>query len=242
MTLTFLFTLLSVPLFADESLSAQIEKLQLQSPVEYERRAELQPRATRAGHLRFVGSELTDPTWAPLYLERYLNGDENTEVRRALLHLVYRSLEQIPTDVENQYTEEPAILRADILANSDNSLLTEQGLKDPSPLVRAALARKAGISEEISTAVIVHLLQDQDDTVKMDAARASYRRDCMDAIPLLIPLSVQQENGTLALRSLYALSKINTEQAVAIVKKHQLAQSSHHNLAIFAANLLKVQQ
>ena len=81
MTLTFLFAFLSAPLFADESLSIQIEKLQQQSPAEYERRSELQPRATRAGHLRFVGSDLKDPIWAPLYLDRYLNGEESTEIR-----------------------------------------------------------------------------------------------------------------------------------------------------------------
>ena|GEM_PF-3700318 len=240
MTFTLFFTLFSMQnLFADELLSEQLESLKTQEPQEYLRRSALMPRPTRAGHLWFVGSELSDPAWAPLYIDRYLNQEEPTNVRRALLYLIYRSLNHIPEEMVALFADEPAILRADIIEHIPyDRNLTETATRDESSLVRAALARKAGSDLQLPEETVLLLLQDKDTMVQMDAARAAYRRNCTTAIPLLKPLISQKTNGTLALRALYALSKLDMQLAIRTVKKHQLTQSPHRHLAIFSANLL----
>lgn len=218
--------------------SPETKALESQFPQEYQHRNTISPIATRAGHLRFVGSELADPMWAPLYIERYLSKKESPAVRRALLDLIFRSQQALPQEIIDTYAQEPDILRAEIVDLIPfGSIRTEDLLQDESALVRASLLRKVAKTPTASTEIILRGLQDTDPHVLADAARAAHQRECTEAITLLSQLITHQD-GTVALRSLYALSKLDAERAKDLVQKHKLYNSNHTNLALFAHNLL----
>ena len=215
----------------------QLEQLKEQFPKEFTIRMELTPRPTRAGHLRFVGSKLADPKWAPLYLSRYNNYEESEDVRRALLDLIHRSLGELPQVIFSGFEDEPELIRATILdLSAYGSVPPEVSAKDPSPLVRAAFIRQVAKSSRASNEYILTALNDLDEKVLADAARAAHQKGCTKAIPALSRL-VLQYNNTVALRSLYALSKLDIQHARALVQKHQLSKSNNKNLAIFAEGL-----
>lgn len=211
--------------------------LKQENPVEYNHRQVLQPHPTRAGHLRFVGAHLADPQWVPLYLSRYQNEKETTQVRRALLDLIHRSAHALPSEVLDLFSEEPDIIRATIVElTSFGTLPPAEVQKDTSPLVRAAFIRQVAHDQESSTDFILRALEDSDEHVLADAARAAHQRGCMEAIPYLARI-LDQYNDTVALRALYALSKLDKEYARRMVQKHSLTKSTHRNLALFAQSL-----
>lgn len=214
-----------------------LELLEQNYPQEYDRLQTLSPMPTRAGHLRFVGSDLADAKWAPLYLSRYMSGQESTEVRRALLDLLYRSLQQLPEEVVSSYAEEPDSIRASILEMTEFGIIEpNRAQKDHSPLVRATFIRQVAKSPQAPKSFIISALQDRDPMVLADAARAAHQKRCMDAVPYLASLVVT-DNHVVALRSLYALSKLDLPIARSMVRKHNLSESANKNLALFAKGL-----
>lgn len=228
------FTLLG---FSIANATPELTYLEEQNPQEYARVSSLTPIPTRAGHLRFVGSDLVDPKWAPLYLDRYTNGTEPTNVRNALLDLLYRTLGTLPEEVLSSYDEEPDQIRASIIEMTDFGVIVpEKVQKDPSALVRAAFVRQVAKSPEASKRFILHALQDEDPKVLADAARAAHQKECMEATPVLSSLALTDDH-VVALRALYALSKLDHASARALVKKHNLTASPHKNLALFAKTL-----
>ena len=58
--------------------------------IEYQR-WRMQPIPTRAGFLRFVGSEVVSSEWTPFYLQRFFQADDPHAVKLALLDLIARS-------------------------------------------------------------------------------------------------------------------------------------------------------
>ena len=171
-----LFTLLG---FSIANATPDLTYLEEQNPQEYARISSLEPIPTRAGHLRFVGSDLVDAKWAPLYLERYTNGTESTDVRNALLDLLYRTLGTLPEEAISSYDEEPAQIRASIIEMTDfGVIIPEKVQKDPSALVRAAFVRQVAKSPQASQHFIIYALQDEDPKVLADAARAAHQKEC----------------------------------------------------------------
>ncbi|MAA78378.1 MAG: hypothetical protein CL916_03895 [Deltaproteobacteria bacterium] len=214
-----------------------IELLEQQYPQEFARLQTLAPLPTRAGHLRFIGSDITNVQWAPLFLNRYMNATESTEVRRALLDLLYRSLGEIPDEIISSYSEEPDTIRSGILEMTDFGTIDPNlAQKDTSPLVRATFIRQVAKSSQASNSFILYALQDNDPMVLADAARAAYQKECSDAIPHLASL-VTTDNHVVALRSLYALSKLDLSYARSLIQKHNLTESANKNLALFAKGL-----
>ena len=223
--------------FSLANANPSLALLEQQYPQEYHRLRNLAPLATRAGHLRFVGADIAVAKWAPLYLDRYMNLQESPEVRRALLDLLYRALGTLPDEVVSSYSQEPAIIRASILEMTDFGVVEPSlAQKDPSPLVRGTFMRQIAKAPEASTDFVLHALQDSDPMVLADAARAAHQKNCSEAIPFLASL-VLSENHTVALRALYALSKLDLEYARSIVRKHELTESENTNLALFAKRL-----
>ena len=214
-----------------------LHMLKQEHPKQYQYRSTLQPLPTRAGHLRFVGSDLAEPQWAPLYLSRYLHENERPQVRRALLDLIHRSLGHIPSEIIERFGEEPESIRANILDMSSFGIIPSAEVQqDVSPLVRAAFIRQVSRDEEASTEFILRAFEDTDSTVLADAARAAHQRGCMEAIPHLARLLSQYDN-TVALRALYALSKLDREYARAMVQKYGITESENQHLALFAQSI-----
>ena len=238
MTLSTLFSIFFLSI-AHATPGEKLITLKAQNPQEYQHRLTLRPLPTRAGHLRFVGAKLADPIWAPLYIDRYINGEESNDTRRALLDLIVRSTHIVPNVIIDDFYQEPDFIRAEIVdLMTLGSIPFEELEKDESPLVRAALLRRVGKDTEISTDIIVRALHDKDTRVLADAARAAHRRQSKESIPRLTELVLHQD-GTVALRSLYALSKIDRTHAISLIQKHQLTQSEHINLSLFALRLTK---
>ena len=211
--------------------------LEQQHPQEYSRLMSLTPIPTRAGHLRFVGSELANAKWAPLYLKRYTSGKESTAVRSALLDLIHRSLGALPEEVTSSYSQEPEKIRASILDMTEFGIVDpEQAQKDSSPLVRAAFIRQVAKSPQASNQFVINALQDDDVMVLADAARAAHQKECTEGIPYLANLVIIQDN-VVALRALYALSKLDLPYARTLVQQHNLMESPYKNLALFAKRL-----
>ena len=215
----------------------ELAHLEENYPQKYARLSTLAPLPTRAGHLRFVGSELVDAKWTPLYLERYTNNIESTAVRNALLDLLYRSLGELPEEVISSYEEEPEEIRASIIEMTTfGTIEPNQAQKDSSALVRAAFIRQVAKSSEAENDFILYALQDENSKVLADAARAAHQKKCMKAIPALSSLDITDDH-VVALRALYALSKLDREYARALVQKHNLIASPHKNLSSFAKSL-----
>jgi hypothetical protein len=211
--------------------------LQTQHSLEYQHRMTVRPLPTRAGHLRFVGAKLADPMWAPLYIERYIHGEEPDETRRALLDLIYRSTHILPEEIIERFSQEPDRIRAEIVDMMESNAISFERLeRDESPLVRAALVRRVAKDSEAPTEIIVRALHDKDVQVLSDAARAAHRRQCEESIPRLAELILHQD-GTVALRALYALSKLKPTLARTLIQKHQLTESTHIHLSLFAQRL-----
>ena len=212
--------------------------LQDRYPLLYEKRIAIQPRPTRAGHLRFVGSDLEDPQWTALYLHRYRNLSESTEVRRALLDLMYRCNQRLPSEVWDTFEEEPPRIRESIVEMSTySSSIFEMASQDSDPTVQAALIRVIAKSPQSPSNFIVESLKSEDLVVLREAARAAHQRSRKDAVPLLSGL-LTHEDPQLILRALFALSKLDPRHAKEMVRTHNLDQSTHHNIAHFAASLL----
>ena len=223
--------------FSIANATPELTYLEEQNPLEYARISSLAPIPTRAGHLRFVGSDLVDAKWAPLYLDRYTHGTEPTNIRNALLDLLYRTLGTLPEEALSSYDAEPEQIRASIIEMTDFGVIVpEKVQKDPSALVRAAFVRQVAKSPQASKQFILYALQDEDPKVLADAARAAHQKECMEAIPVLSALALTDDH-VVALRALYALSKLDHASARALVKKHNLTASPHKNLALFANTL-----
>jgi hypothetical protein len=237
MTPSILFSILCLTI-VQAAPSEELTVLKSEDPQEYQRRMELRPRPTRAGHLRFVGSVLADPSWAPLYIDRYKNGEETHETRRALLDLIYRSIQELPQTIIEDFSQEPDFIRSEIVDLMDlDSIPFEQLERDKSPLVRAALVRRIGKDTERDTDIIIRALHDTDIQVLSDAARAAHKRQCVESIPRLGALALHHD-GTVALRALYALSKLDKPFTILLIQKHQLTESLHTNMSLFAQGLL----
>jgi hypothetical protein len=220
MTLFSLFSIFSLSM-AQATPNEDLISLQTQHSLEYQHRMTVRPLPTRAGHLRFVGAKLADPMWAPLYIERYIHGEEPDETRRALLDLIYRSTHILPEEIIERFSQEPDRIRAEIVDMMESNAISFERLeRDESPLVRAALVRRVA----------------KDVQVLSDAARAAHRRQCEESIPRLAELILHQD-GTVALRALYALSKLKPTLARTLIQKHQLTESTHIHLSLFAQRL-----
>ena len=220
------------------ALAASPEILQADYPDLYEERLQLQPRATRAGHLRFVGSDLADPEWTPLYVHRYLHKNESTQVRRALLDLIYRSEGALPQEINDTFSEAPALLQVSMVdMNPYLPAIAEQINLSSAPQVQAALLRQLAKDQQTPTSFVYEALTSSDPVILRDACRVAYMRKLTDTLPLLGALFTHNDPHVL-LNALYAISKIDQEQARRIVRKYNLTEHSFKNLAYFSQGLL----
>ena len=213
--------------------------LKQQYPTEYQEISTIQPRVTRAGHLRFAGQKLVDLRWVPIYTDRFLHSNESPAVRRALLDLIARTTKSLPPEIIERYSQEDFIIQAEIIEILPfNPKIAEQAEKSDSPMVRSAIVRKTMKTDTAPEEIILRGLMDNDPKVLADAARGAHRRNCISAIPKLATLTLHK-NGTVALRALYALSKLDFDFALRTIEKHQLTESPHTNLSLFAQNLVQ---
>jgi len=112
-----------------------------------------QPRATRAGHLRFTGPDFNHPDAVPLALERLAHGAESEDVRQALAELVARFSDDWGDALVELVAEEPSASVRSVLV---------MGLRNVEPTMAAAGFRLA--------------LLDPSGEVRMMAAMTAARR------------------------------------------------------------------
>lgn len=114
-----------------------------------------------------------------------MNGQESTQVRRALLDLLYRSLKEIPEEVVSSYADEPDSIRSSIIEMTDFGIIEpNQAQKDRSPLVRATFIRQVAKSPQAPQSFVINALQDEDPMVQADAARAAHQKKLQGRSPL----------------------------------------------------------
>lgn len=239
-----LITFLNLPVYAEEPQVQTLKTLQ-QNQSEYERRWNMKPVPTRrARFLRFLGEDLSDPTWTPLYIHRFLTKGESTEIRIALLDLIVRSGGKWKNTMQKQFSlEENAEVRGAIidrtkrLSSPDARQLIQLGTKDTSAIVRRAAMRAIGNHFDLPfSKELVAALQDSDLDVRRFAIRSiGWRKEITAQSELIKVLS--DKNATLRFRALYALHKINAPIAVQQVRTLALDQDPDKKISRFAKKI-----
>ena len=225
---------------ADTLLAAE------QDPVLAALRTE-QPRATRAGHLRFLGPHANQPAAMPVLLDRLANGDEPVAVRAALADVVGRFADGWGDALVELIAEEPASsVRAVLvygLRNVDADTARvgfSLALLDVSPEVRAEAARLAARRGDglVVAPELVGRLKDSEASVRAAAANSLGVLAAVSAASDLLPL-LDDASADVRLQALRALSRIEPS-AVSAPRLRALSADPEPRVSRAASKLLSV--
>ena len=187
---------------------------------EKEERWNMAPRVTRAGFFRFLGEDLEDPTWTEFYIKRFSEKGEPLPIRLALLDLILRSGGDWSSSMYKYLgiEEEPSIRAAIIdmtkrLEAEEAIAFIDIAITDDSPEVRSAAMRALGNHMDIDRSVeLIAALGDPSDQVRLMAIRTIGWTKDRNAIPALTAF-LGDKNGMIRLKSLYALDKVDPNEA-----------------------------
>lgn len=239
----------TTPVFAEEGTeqqnSAVVFDVSALPVVLQQERWDLAPSVTRAGSYRFLGSGLADPKWTPFYLKRFAEKQDSPAVKVALLDLILRSGGEWSEAIyQHLLNESDSTIRAFIidmtkrLDSATAKAFIDFAVEDESPAVRAAAMRAIGNHLELDrSAVVVEALTDSSNEVKLMAIRTAGWSRNVDAMPNLIALLTDADN-TIRLKSLYALQKINLEEAKSQIGKLGLQRDSNSSVQRLATKIL----
>ncbi|MEC7987765.1 MAG: HEAT repeat domain-containing protein [Myxococcota bacterium] len=219
-----------------------LHNLETDYPEQYERRWNLSPYPNRIGQLHFVGSDLISPDWIPLYLERYHQKGESTDVRRALLYLMHRCDPNLHPSILRSYESESVELRATIveltLPNRFDASLFNLSSRDSSESVQRELLLAISSNPDLPIKPIRNALQSKDVDVLQAAIRAIHWREAVELIPDLIE-QLNHPSTFIQLKALYALSKLDRAEAKRQVKRRRFDQSTDHHVSHLAKGLMQ---
>ena len=207
-----------------------------------ERAWALVPGETRAGFLRFTTTEATNVALAPGLIERLLHGNEESEVRAALVEVLSRSdadwqqmvvmLALSESDVLVREAALFALKRVEIGLASPAILA---GVTDAEPSIRVEAARAIGANADggILAAHLVPLLSDADPTVQEMAARSLGWQKHAPAFAELRQL-LSHGNAQVRLRALRAMSQIDPAATSALTEVNTLRSDSDSRVSRLA--------
>lgn len=202
---------------------------------------------TRAGFLRFPGGPVLDPAVGPVLLERYVHGQEPSEVQKALLDALVRSEADWDEAVTGLLPSEP---QSDVRASLVFALRKvgtpaalqglELALKDPSSLVRAEAARSIGRNPEGQTLVpaLTAAMGDSSSEVRAMAARSlGWLRASEAWDPLLVALS--DPEADVRLQALHALDRLDRQRLAPSPELGRLLKDPDEKVRLAAEHILK---
>jgi HEAT repeat protein len=203
-----------------------------------------QPRATRAGHLRFTSPRFNQLDATPIALDRLAHGGEPEAVRAALADLVGRFSDGWGDALVELLAEEPASSVRAVLVHGLRTV--DQGaavdgfavaLLDSSPDVRAEAARIAARRGDGAAvdAGLVDRLADEDAGVRAAAAN-SLGILGVDASAALVPL-LDDGSPEVRLQAMRALSR-STPGALSPARLQTLTADPDARVARAAGKLL----
>lgn len=180
----------------------------------------LQPLTTRAGFPRLVGDGLTLPFVGEVLLDRYVSGQEEAGVRRALIEALPRTSGDWAQAVAELLPAEPdvevRVVMASVLRRADPAAAEvglASALRDPRSEVRAEALRSVSFRPDGAgwSAAVVGGLGDASAEVRAAAARAAGYLGVTGAVPVLLPL-LRDADADVQLDALNALGRLAPEQ------------------------------
>jgi len=200
--------------------------------VEY-KRWHMSPVPTRAGFLRFVGTDKASPEWTPFYILRFLEADEPLPVRLALLNLIERSGGDWQEELYLHFRSEsnPEIRRGIIemtrrLNISEKEHMIRLASSDSASIVRAEAMRAIGRCPNTDFTHEIEMgLKDSDAEVIQFAARSAGWNKMKPLTSNLADL-LEHDDSNVRYQALNALKRINPEEASRIAPLHIHDQDS----------------
>ena len=203
-----------------------------------------QAAPTRAGMLRFRGSELADTRLAPLFLERLLQ-DPSVAYEQALIEVLPRTGgDWADAFVGLLRTESDDRMRAVIAASMSEAPRKQAlagirlGFEDASAQVRGEAARAAGWSDhgDLLIPELMAALGDSDAYVRAMAARSLGTKRAADAFDALATL-LRDDDAEVRLRALRSMTRIDGEAMAARPELGDLAQDPDERVSRAAQSL-----
>ena len=227
-------------------VQTEVTRIQTDGPESYNALRDLRPRTTRAGFPRFTGPLVRDPNAAPIFLDRYMNGNEPVEVKAALIEALPRTGGEYAAALVDLYgREQEARVREVMMStlrvakDADSALaLLGLGLGDTNARVRAEAARMtarrrdgARLSSELITAA-----GDKDAVVQVEAMRALGAHK-VDAAKEALTVELKATDADVRLNALRALGRIDEAYTKALPELATLAKDDDARIAKAAAKL-----
>jgi hypothetical protein len=226
-------------------VAAEVERIREAKPELYDAIRGLEPRMTRGRFLRFTDPVLNDPDAAPLLLDRFVNGNDTTQVRAAVIEAIPRTGGAFgPAMVDLLSRERDADVRVVMVESMRRADATsaQHGLeqaftdRDANVRVQAALtvARRSDGAELADALVIA--ASDPDDEVKRTAVQSLGALKVEQAKDALVGL-LSQDDPELRFLSLRALERIDAGYVAALPKAKALRDDADPRVAKLATRL-----
>jgi HEAT repeat protein len=230
--------------WSDACAPALCQDLAAQPEESIDAKWNVEPGTTRAGSLRFLGSDLLDPVWIELYLLRLEAGGESSQHRRALVDLIQRAggAESLLALLETETDQHVRAVIIEGVKRLDTPIVQNHLLRageDTSPAVRAAAMRMAVHHPEADVAGMLEAgLTDSNSQVRASAAR-SIGWLGETTLSSQTAALLEDSNPEVRLNALNAIRRIAPEEAVARASALSLDKDPDHRISRAAKQILK---
>ncbi|MCO4769406.1 MAG: HEAT repeat domain-containing protein [Deltaproteobacteria bacterium] len=229
----------------EERLSVALTQGWQTQPDTWTRLEAQQPRATRAGHLRFMGPEFNSEAALPLALDRLAHGEEPEPVRAALADVVGRFSADWGDALVELLAEEPAGSVRAVLVLGLRGVAADEAeagftiaLRDSHAEVRqvAALTVARRADGAVVAPALVDSLSDPSAAVRAAAAQSLGVVGDAQATDALLPL-LSDADASVRLRALSALDRLD-RSALSAPQLRTLSADADSRVARRASKLL----